>query len=74
MEGSAKKVEIGFDGGQVLSVRITDDQLGDLLKAVREGSGWRELASEEGAVSLELSKVVFVRAAGGPHTIGFSGS
>ena len=74
MASDAKRVEIGFNGGQVLSLRLTDDQLAGLRKAVRNDGGWHDLETEEGAVSLELGKVVFVRGAGGPHTIGFSGS
>ena len=74
MANDTKKVEIGFNGGQILSLRLTDDQLAGLRQAVRNGSGWHDLETEEGAVSLELGKVVFVRGAGGPHAIGFSGS
>ena len=74
MASDAKRVEIGFDGGQVLSVRITDEHLGVLRDAVRDGVGWSELETDEGVVSLDARKIVFFRAAGGPHTIGFSGS
>ena len=74
MASDAKRVEIGFDGGQVLSVRLTEEQLSEVRRAVRDGGGWHDLETEEGAVSLELSRVVFLRAAGGPHTIGFSGN
>jgi hypothetical protein len=74
MANDAKRVEIGFNGGQVLSLRLTDEQLGGVRKAARDGGGWHELETEEGAVSLDLGKVVFIRGAGGPHAIGFSGS
>jgi hypothetical protein len=68
-----KRVEVGFGGGQVMSVRVTDGSLGELRKAVERGEGWHDLETEDGAVALDLAKVVFVRTAGAPHTIGFSG-
>ena len=73
MADDARRVEIGFDGGQVLSARLTDDQLGRARDALRDGNGWHDLETDEGVLSLDLGKVVFVRAAGASHTIGFSG-
>ena len=74
MAEEMKRVEVGFGGGQVMSVRVTNGSLGDLRKAVERGEGWHDLETEDGAVALDLAKVVFVRTAGAPHTIGFSGS
>jgi hypothetical protein len=68
-----QRVEIGFSGGQVVSVRLEEKPLGDLRKAVERDSGWEDLETEDGTLALDLSKVVFVRIAGAPHTIGFSG-
>jgi hypothetical protein len=73
MAGDAKRVEVGFEGGQVLSLRLTDEQLSELRAALDSGGGWRDLETDEGRISLDSGKVVFVRSAGGPHTIGFSG-
>jgi hypothetical protein len=74
MSDEARRVEIGFDGGQVLSARLTDSQVKTVSDAVRDGKGWHDLETDEGVLSLDLGKVVFVRQAGGSHTIGFSGS
>ena len=74
MADEMKRVEVGFGGGQVMTVRVTDGTLGELRKAVERGEGWHDLETEDGAVALDLAKVVFVRTAGAPHTIGFSGS
>ena len=74
MAGEAKRIEIGFDGGQVVSVRLDLDALSELRRAVDDGRGWHDLESEEGSFALDLAKVVFVRGAGGSHTVGFSGS
>ena len=69
-----KRIEIGFGGGQVVSIRVGDDALSRLRTSVEGGNGWFDLETEDGIVSLDLSKVVFVKTAGAPHTIGFSGT
>ena len=46
------KVEIGFGIGQVLSVKLTADELADLRKAVEAGSGWHDLRTQEGSVAV----------------------
>jgi hypothetical protein len=74
MATELKRVEIGFGGGQVVSVRIADEALASLRRQVESGDGWHDLETEDGTVALQLSKVVFVRIAGAPHTIGFSGN
>ncbi len=70
---SAERVSIGFSGGQVVEVRIDDSKLKDLRKALEKPDGWLDLEAEEGAVSIDLSQVVFIRSATTPGKIGFSG-
>jgi hypothetical protein len=70
----ARRIEIGFTGGQVVAMRLEHKQVEKLRKEVDGGSGWYDIETEEGAVSLDLAKVVFIKAAGAPHTIGFSGT
>ena len=67
------KVEIGFGIGQVLSVRLTADELADLRKAVEGGKGWHDVRTHEGSVALNLATVVFIRVEDSAHAIGFSG-
>jgi hypothetical protein len=81
MAEEMKRIEIGFGGGQVMTTRLGAKQLEELRKAIvstdklaSEAAGWYELESEDGAISLDLRQVVFVRVAGAPHTIGFSGT
>ena len=69
-----KKVEIGFGIGQAVSVKLTDDELGELRKAVEAGSGWYDLKTQEATVALNLATVVFIRVDDSAHNIGFSGS
>ena len=65
-----QKVEIGFEGGQVVSVRLAEADLADLRRA-RE----RWLArprTEDGALALYLGKVAFLRIASSDQRVGFS--
>ena len=70
---TAERVSIGFDGGQVVEVRIDDGKLKDLRKSVEKGEGWLDLDADEGMVAIDLSKVVFIRSATSPQKIGFGG-
>ena len=81
MAEEMKRVEIGFGGGQVMSARLEARHLESLRevlastdKLASEAGRWYDLESEDGAISLDLRQVVFVRVAGAPHTIGFSGT
>jgi hypothetical protein len=67
------KVEIGFGIGQVLSVKLSEDELAELRKAVVAGSGWHDLKTQEGTVALNLATVVFLRVDDAAHSIGFGG-
>jgi hypothetical protein len=69
-----KKVEIGFGIGQALSVKLTDDELKGLRKAVEREGGWYELKSQEETIALNLATVVFIRVDDSQHAIGFSGA
>jgi hypothetical protein len=67
----AQRVDIGFEGGQVVSVRLTDDDLKDLRKRVEQG-GWHDITTEEGILAVYLGKVTFLRIDSGEHRVGFS--
>ena len=66
-----KRISVGFQGGQVLSVRVTDKQLEALHGALGEG-GWHQLDTEEGPVRLYLGQVVYVRSEDSDSRVGFS--
>jgi hypothetical protein len=70
---AAGRVEIGFSGGQVVAVRVSDEKLRDLRKALDKADGWSDLETEDGTVALDLREVVFIRGAPGEHRIGFTG-
>lgn len=65
------RISIGFQGGQVLAVRVAPERADELRQALA-GGGWHELAAEDGPVLLDLSQVVYVRADSDEHRVGFS--
>ena len=69
-----KKVEIGFGIGQALSVKMTDEELSELRKAVESGDGWYDVRTQDATVALNLATVVFLRVDDSQHSIGFSGA
>jgi len=71
MASTGRRISIGFQGGQVLSVRVSDEQLALLNKELVEGQGWHDLDSEEGPVRLDLAQVVYVRAETEELRVGF---
>jgi hypothetical protein len=71
MPSTPRRIGIGFQGGQVLALRVTDDQLKALNKALG-GGGWHQIDSEEGPVRLDLGQVVYVRAESDDPRVGFS--
>jgi hypothetical protein len=71
MAQDMQKVEIGFEGGQVVAVRLSDDELKDLRKQVEKG-GWHDVKTEDGVLALYVGKVAFLRIDSGDHRVGFS--
>ncbi|TMM16594.1 MAG: hypothetical protein E6F96_10585 [Actinobacteria bacterium] len=70
MATPTRRIGIGFQGGQVLALRVTDAQL-DALNEALGTDGWHEIDSEEGPVRLDLSQVVYVRSESDELRVGF---
>lgn len=68
----AQRVEVGFEGGQVISVRLGDEPLRDLRSRLGAGGGWHDLETEDGVLAVDLGKVAFLRIDSGEHQVGFS--
>jgi hypothetical protein len=73
MAGAAARVSIGFSGGQVVEVKITEDTLKKLRQALDKADGWADLETDDGMISIDLAQVVFLRGASAAHSIGFGG-
>jgi hypothetical protein len=67
---ASRRVSVGFQGGQVLALRVSDEQLSELYKSLG-GGGWHELQTEDGPVRLDLGQVVYVRSEEDDQRVGF---
>ena len=68
---ATERVDIGFVGGQILSVRVQEDSLNRLRKALDRDSGWHDFEAEDGQVAIDLGKIAYVRLDSGEHKVGF---
>jgi hypothetical protein len=70
---SARRAALGFTGnGQVLSLRLTDEKLAALRKALQDGAQrWYEVEATDGAVLVDLGQVAYLRVESGEHRVGF---
>ena len=68
-----RRIDLGFQGGQVLSVRVTEDVYAELRRALSDDSAerWHELHTQDSEVALDLAQVVYVRLDTEEHRVGF---
>jgi hypothetical protein len=68
-----RRIDIGFQGGQVLSVRVADDAHAEFRKALSDAGSdrWFELKTQDSDVHIDLSQVVYVRLDTDEHRVGF---
>ena len=68
----ARRAAIGFQGGQVLSVRMSDEQLTALRAAMKEGrERWLEVEAADGAMLVDIGQIVYLRVESDDHRVGF---
>jgi hypothetical protein len=68
-----QRVDVGFQGGGVLSVRVTQAAHAELRKALGDSKAdrWFELKTQDSEVALDLSQVVYVRIDTEEQRVGF---
>jgi hypothetical protein len=67
-----RRAAIGFHGGQVLSLRLPEEQLTSLQQTLRDGrERWHEVEAADGAVLVDLGQVVYLRVESDEHRVGF---
>lgn len=73
MAVGAKRVDIGFQGGQVLALRVMEEDYDDLRRALDDDRAgrWHELKAVDSHVAIDLSQVVYVRIDAEEHKVGF---
>ena len=65
-----QRVTIGFNGSQVLGVRLEESDLNDLLKALGTDE-WHDLTVDDGTIRLNLAEILYVRTNLDEHKVGF---
>jgi len=70
VSSSARRISVGFQGGQVLALRVSDKNIKGLCDALG-GGGWHEVETEDGPVRLDLKQVVYVSAESDELRVGF---
>ena len=71
MASGSRRVSIGFQGGQTLALRMSDEQLRELNQALVGGSGWHDIDGEDGPVRVDLGQIVYVSADRDESHVGF---
>jgi acetyl-CoA carboxylase beta subunit len=67
---ASQRVTIGFNGSQVLSVKVDEKDLEGLLEALSAG-GWHDLTVDDGTIRMNLAQVAYVSTNLDAHRVGF---
>ena len=67
------RTDIGFQGGQTLSLRTSDEAYKKLIDALSDDGAprWHALELEDELLRLDLSQIVYVRRETGNRAVGF---
>jgi hypothetical protein len=73
MSVDVKRLDIGFQGGQVLSVRVSAEAHDGLRSALgnERAERWHELTTADSDIAIDLSQVVYVRIDTEEQRVGF---
>ena len=73
MAAEVKRIDVGFQGGQILALRATQDAYDELVKALDgDAKGrWHTLKTQDSEVLIDLPQVVYVRRDTEEHRVGF---
>jgi hypothetical protein len=72
MADPTRKAAVGFQGGQVLALRLSESQLNELRKVMRDGrERWHEVEAADGAVVVDIGQIVYLRVESDEHRVGF---
>jgi hypothetical protein len=63
MADTPRRIDIGFQGGQSMFVRVTQEAYDSFRKALSDSSSnrWFEMTTLDSEVHIDLSQVVYVR-------------
>ena len=68
-----RRLDVGFQGGQVLAVRIEVEAYDALVKALADDRSerWHQLDTDDSQMQIDLSQVVYVQRESGDQKVGF---
>ena len=67
-----RRTAVGFQGGQVLSLRLSDEVLDSFRDTLQQGKErWLEVEASDGAVLVDIGQVVYLRVESDEQRIGF---
>jgi len=68
------RIEIGFDGGQVMSAYVQTSVADDLVQSLNGSSGGTaQIEAEDGQYTISLARIVWVKRFSREGRVGFSG-
>jgi hypothetical protein len=73
MAEDSSRIDIGFQGGQVLPARVKQSAFDGLRSALSDerAERWFELETQDSRISIDLSQVVYVRIDTDEQRVGF---
>jgi hypothetical protein len=72
-EAERVRIEVGFEGGQVMSAFVETETADALEDALVGGIGTFQIEAENGRYTLALARVVYVKRFSREGRVGFSG-
>ena len=71
MADADHRVEIGFEGGLILAIKLSEEQAATLEAAVGGGAGRVQLSAEESEYVVDAGKICYVKHEAHMGKIGF---
>jgi hypothetical protein len=73
MANSTRRADVGFQGGQVLSLRLSEEEHEKLKKALSDerSARWHDVTAVDSQISIDLAQVVYVRLDTEAQKVGF---
>ena len=70
---ATRRMDVGFQGGQVLALRLSEEEHAKLKKALGDERAprWHEVTAADSEVAIDLSQVVYVRLDTEAQKVGF---
>jgi hypothetical protein len=72
-ESERVRIEVGFEGGQVMSAFVETENADALESALDGGVGTFQIEAENGRYTLALARIVYVKRFSREGRVGFSG-